>query len=79
MGVVLQWLMKTFKYWDNKKSAHAELVFECDAEGILQADVKLEEATGFIAAKCPWIGCEILPIKNQGEHLLQLIEEVFPK
>jgi hypothetical protein len=49
--------MFTFSYWSNKKKAHEEKIFECQAENILEADKKLEEATQLIASKCNWIGC----------------------
>ncbi len=33
------------------------LVFECDADGILEADAKLLAKTGIVASKEPEIGC----------------------
>ena len=34
-------------------------IFECDAEDIFVADEQLKKNTGFVAMKCPFIGCEI--------------------
>lgn len=48
----------TFKYWNNKESPHV-LIFECQADTILEADKKLKEATGYDAMKLTWIGCTI--------------------
>jgi len=36
----------TFEYWSNKDSWHSELLFVCEADNILEADEKFEEATG---------------------------------
>ena len=48
--------MKQFTYVDynNKRS----VIFTCEANGILEADQKLLEATGIIASKRNDIGCE---------------------
>lgn len=51
--------MKTYSYWNNKNSAHDSLLFQCDANSILEADVLFEKATGINAMKNSWIGCEI--------------------
>jgi hypothetical protein len=48
--------MKHFIYTDNRIN---KVVFECDAEDILVADEQLKTQTGFVAVKCPFIGCEI--------------------
>jgi len=51
--------MNKFTYWSNKNAIHDEKLFEWVGDSILQADEQLKLATGFVAAKCGWIGCEI--------------------
>jgi len=49
-----------FFYWNHKNGD--TLIFECEAEGILDADKLFETATGIKADKTPHIGCEIKEI-----------------
>lgn len=52
--------MFKFTYWSNKIIAHEEKLFETTGESILVADEQLKQATGHIAIKSGWIGCEIV-------------------
>ena len=38
---------------------NGELLYECFADDILEADKQLKTATGYDAVKCSWIGCSI--------------------
>jgi len=44
-----------FTYKDNKKNG--EVVFECYADSISEADLMYKEAIGQIVMKQPYIGC----------------------
>lgn len=50
--------MKTFIYKDYKQKG--KVIFQCQAEGILEADKKYEEATGKDPEKQCHVGCEII-------------------
>lgn len=61
--------MKHYVYKDNAKGKYepgyswvAPIVFEVDAENILEADKAFEEHTGKDPAKLPHIGCSIKDI-----------------
>jgi len=42
--------------------------FEVESNGILEADKKLEEATGIIAVKTPNVGCKIIKQNVERTH-----------
>ena len=49
--------MQHYTYFDNNDGR--KVIFECDAEGILEADDLLFKATGIVAAKECSIGCMV--------------------
>jgi len=55
--------MLKFIYSDNSKQPLV-IIFECDAENIVEADEKLKMATGKIAVKIPSIGCQVKVISK---------------
>jgi hypothetical protein len=48
-----------FTYVDNTDYPKVEVVFECDATNILEADALYKEATGKDVRTQPVIGCQI--------------------
>lgn len=51
--------MTKFTYIDHSDYPDDKVLFVCVADTILEADVKLEEATGKDPVKCSYIGCRI--------------------
>lgn len=49
--------MKKFIYTDHKVE---KIVFECEAEDILEADKLLKLQLNVEAVKSPWIGCQVI-------------------
>ncbi len=49
-----------YKYWSNEKGHHSGLLFECEANNILEADKQFEIATGMNPVKCSLVSCQIL-------------------
>jgi hypothetical protein len=60
--------MKHFKYIDHSEYPKDRVVFECDAESILEADKKYKEATDKDVVKQPYIGCQIQELKEFFEN-----------
>ena len=54
--------MNIFKFWDNSKQWHGELLFTCLTFSIVEADKLFKEATGVEVIKKPSIGCTIEPL-----------------
>ncbi len=50
--------MTKYSYYDNKKEPK-ELILECHANTIVEADAKLKEIKGIAAVKCSWISVVI--------------------
>ena len=59
--------MNKYTYFDYTKDR--EVLFECEAEDILEADKKLFEATGKIASKESNIGCDFKAIPFDGPKM----------
>jgi hypothetical protein len=49
--------MKLYSYWDNKKGWHAELIFQCQAASILDADQQLKAALNLDPVKVMTVSC----------------------
>jgi hypothetical protein len=47
-----------YKYWSNEKGHHYALLFECEADNILEADKQFEIATGMIPVECSLVSCQ---------------------
>ena len=55
-----------YKYWSNKTEWHGELLFECQADKLTEADKLFEVETGIDPVKAPWVGCQVLGFKCLG-------------
>lgn len=52
--------MKTFTYWNNKKAAYGELLFQTVAEDIVTADEQFKQSSGITNLYgVPWISVTI--------------------
>lgn len=49
-----------YKYWSNEKGHHSGLLFECEANNILEADKQFEIATGMNPVKCSLVSCQLI-------------------
>jgi len=61
---------KKYIYRDNRTNGH-NMVFECIAENILEADKRYEIATGNKPEKQSYIGCEIIRIEEKSSLEVQ--------
>jgi hypothetical protein len=50
--------LRKYIYWDQSKKPR-EIIFECTAHGILEADKLYEEVTGDNPEKQSYVGCEV--------------------
>jgi hypothetical protein len=54
--------MTLFKYWNNSKIYHGELLAEIVANSITEADAKFVSLTKLNPVKCSWIGVECITL-----------------
>ncbi|MFC1598960.1 hypothetical protein ACFL2U_03075 [Patescibacteria group bacterium] len=50
--------LRKYIYWDQSKKPR-EIIFECNARGILEADKLYEKETGNDPEKQNYVGCEV--------------------